>query len=210
MLATCDQFIYVAVGQFGILRNLAEQRRMAEYDDSNHPRRKRRTREHILEDLSENHLERNVLLQGHVLRRPQRDYGVDVIMFHFADDGTIENGEVRFQLKATDGLNVIQQERVISFPIKTGDLHYWGLEIYPFILVVFDAQADVAFWLHVQEYIKLHPESVSPEQVSVNVHIPVSNKLTVESIETFRKLSVQIVTNLRDQGGFPDASRKPR
>lgn len=68
---------------------------MPEYDDRNKPQRKRRTREHILEDLSENHLERNVLLKGHVLRRPERDYGVDVSMFHFADDGTIENGEVR-------------------------------------------------------------------------------------------------------------------
>ena len=183
---------------------------MPEYDDRNNPQRKRRTREHILEDLSENQLERNVLLKGHVLRRPERDYGVDVTMFHFADDGTIENGEVRFQLKATDGLNVIKQGTAISFPIKTGDLHYWGLEIYPFILIVFDAKAEVAFWLHVQEYVNLHPDSVNPDQESVNVHIPVSNKLTVESIETFRKMSLQIVKNLRNQGGFPDVSRKPK
>ena len=60
---------------------------MPRYDDMDHPRRKRRTREHVIEDLSENHLERLVLLKGHVLRRPVRDYGVDATMFHFADDG---------------------------------------------------------------------------------------------------------------------------
>jgi len=183
---------------------------MSEYDGEHNPRRKRRTRGHVIEDLSKNHLERKVLLKGHVLRRPERDYGVDVTMFHFADDGAIENGEVRFQLKATDGLNVIKQGTVISFPIKTGDLHYWAREIYPFILVVFDAKAERAFWLHVQEYVNHHPDSVNPDQNSVNVHIPVSNKLTVESVEAFRNMSLQIVENLRNQGGFPDVSWKPR
>lgn len=183
---------------------------MSEYDGEESPRRKRRTREHVIEDLSENHLERMVLLRGHVLRRPERDYGVDVTMFHFADNGTIENGEVRFQLKATDGLNVIKQGTVVSFTIKTGDLHYWGLEIYPFILVVFDAKAERAFWLHVQEYLSRHPDCLDPDQESVNVHIPVSNKLTVESIETFRNMSLEIVKNLRNHGGFPDVSRYPK
>ncbi len=54
----------------------------------------------VLEDLSENFLERKVLKRGHVLQRPKRDYGVDVTMFHYADNGEIENGEIRFQLKA--------------------------------------------------------------------------------------------------------------
>ena len=62
------------------------------------PKRKRRTREHVIEDLSENHLERKVLLRGHLLRRPVRDYGVDVTMFHFSETGEIENGEVRLSL----------------------------------------------------------------------------------------------------------------
>lgn len=183
---------------------------MSEYDDSDSPRRKRRTREHVIEDLSENHLERKVLLEGHLLRRPERDYGVDVTMFHFGDDGEIENGEVRFQLKATDHLKLIRQGTVISFPIKTGDLHYWALEVYPFNLVVFDAKADEAFWLDVQEYVKLRPNAVNPDQELVNVHIPVSNKLTVKSIEVFRNKSLQIVDVLRNRGGFPDVTRKPR
>jgi hypothetical protein len=68
---------------------------MSQHDDEFRPQRKRRTREHITEDLSENYLERRVLLNGHLLRRPERDYGVDVTMFHFGADGAIENGEVR-------------------------------------------------------------------------------------------------------------------
>lgn len=183
---------------------------MSQHDDKGSPRRKRRTREHVLEDLSENHLERKVLLKGHLLRPPERDYGVDVTMFHFGDDGAIENGEVRFQLKATDSLTMIHQGTVISLPIQTSDLHYWALEIYPFILVVFDAKSEKAYWLHIQEYVNRNPDQVDAEKETVNIHIPVSNKLTVRSIEVFRNKSLQTVNLLRNQGGFPDVKRIPR
>lgn len=172
--------------------------------------RKRRTRQHVIEDLSENHLERKVLLKGHLLRRPERDYGVDVTMFHFAKNGEIENGEVRFQLKATEKLKVIRNGTVISFPTSTGDLHFWSLEIYPFILVVFDAGKDRAFWLYVQEYVSKNPDRVSPEKETVNVHIPTVNKLTIRSIDYFRRLSLGVVDALRSQGGFPDVASKPK
>lgn len=183
---------------------------MSRFDDEQNHGRKRRTREHIIEDLSENYLERLVLLKGHVLRRPDRDYGVDVTMFHFAEDGAVENGEVRFQLKATDRLKKTRGGKAISFPIKTGDLHYWSLETYPFILIVYDAKTEIAYWLGVQEYVNHHPESVKSGRKSVNIHIPVSNTLTVESIEAFRKQSLQIVDHLRNQGGFPFGSHKPK
>ena len=179
-------------------------------DDRSNPRRKRRTREHIIEDLCENHLERKVLLKGHLLRRPDRDYGVDVTMFHFATGGAIENGEVRFQLKATDRLNMILDGTIVSLPIKTGDLHYWALEIYPFILVVFDAQSEKAYWLHIQEYVGDHPDQLDPERETVNVHIPVINRLTLRSIEAFRQKSLQTVNRLRNQGEFPDVRGKPK
>lgn len=183
---------------------------MSDREDKGSPQRKRRTREHVLEDLSENHLERLILLAGHVLRRPKRDYGVDVTMFHFADDGTIESGEVRFQLKATDGLKLIKRGSVISIPIKPGDLHYWQLEIYPFILIIYDALAEIAFWLHVQEYVGLHPDCLDPEQETVQVHIPVANRLASESIAAFRAMSLQTVQELRAPEERPDDRRKPR
>ena len=70
-------------------------------------------------------------------------------MFNFDSQGkTLPNGEVRFQLKATEKLRVIKQGTVIS--LSTKDLHNWSLEIYPFILVVFDATKEHAYWLHIR------------------------------------------------------------
>lgn len=73
---------------------------------------------------------------------------------------------------------------------------------------MFDAKAKDAFWLHVQEYVDLHPDIVESDQRSVNVHIPLSNKLSVESIDIFHKLSLQIVKNLRDKGGFRNVVKR--
>ena len=67
----------------------------------------RRTREQIIEELSLNFLEHKALERGHQLvPATKREYGYDATMFHFSPQtGEIENGEVRFQLKATDHLD---------------------------------------------------------------------------------------------------------
>ncbi len=173
-------------------------------EDERTPQRKTRTFEHVLEDLSENFLERKVLERGHVLQRPRRDYGVDVTMFHYAESGEIENGEIRFQLKASKSLKLIKNGEFISMPIATGDLHYWSLEFYPFILVLYEETTNCAYWLHIQPYVNKVPDCLDPDKKTFNVHVPVANKLTVSSIDKFRRLSMTIVDKLRNQGGFPD------
>jgi hypothetical protein len=183
---------------------------MANRKSGGRGRRKRRTRQHVLEDLSENHLEHKVLLCGHVLRRPERDYGVDVTMFHFDQQGRIENGEVRFQLKATDKLTTTKRGEIVTYPIKIGDLHYWSREFYPFILVIFDAKASRGYWLNVQDYVTENPGIDNAGQDTVNVHVPIVNELTVESIKLFRQRSLETIERLRQQGGTADAARKPR
>ena len=67
-------------------------------------RRKRRTREHVIADLSVNHVERLVLRCGWVARRMNPDCGIDLYMETYNHDGEVENGGVWFQLKATDRL----------------------------------------------------------------------------------------------------------
>ena len=61
-------------------------------------RRKRRTREHIISDLSVNHVERLILRCGWVARRMNPDYGIDLYMETYNDQGEIENEGVWFQL----------------------------------------------------------------------------------------------------------------
>ena len=46
--------------------------------------RKQRTREHIIEDLGFNYVERQILYAGHIIQRfTQNDYGYDGIVYTF-------------------------------------------------------------------------------------------------------------------------------
>ncbi len=101
--------------------------------------RKRRTRQHVIEEMGVNLLERQVLRRAYQLQRPSLgEYGWDAAMFHFSPDGQIENGEVRFQVKATNNLNIA--DVTIRCRVETADLHYWYWDEFPFVLVVYDAR----------------------------------------------------------------------
>ncbi len=114
------------------------------------PPRKQRTREHVIADLSINHVERQVLLAGHVVERWLHDYGLDLVLFTFTPEGQVEHGEVYFQVKATDHLKLSRDRRFISFRIERAHLRYWLGELFPVILIVYDVSSDRAYWFYVQ------------------------------------------------------------
>src|SRR5438874_133319 len=102
--------------------------------------RKRRTREHVIADLSVNFLERFILRCGYTADPiTKSDYGLDLMLFAYSPEGEIENGQVLFQLKATDRLPLLADGRTISFPVEVAHLWHWEAEPYPIILVVYDA-----------------------------------------------------------------------
>ena len=172
------------------------------------PPRKRRTRAHVIADLSENHLERMVLLCGHILRRPIRDYGVDVTMFHFDSRGLLENGEVRFQLKATDQVRSAN-DGAIAIRIDRRDMNHWSSEPFPLILVVFDTKNETAFWLHVQEYAENNPRWKVTTGKTLVLHVPRANSLSQSAIERFRNLSLENFKRLERLESH-DVRKRPR
>lgn len=121
--------------------------------------RKRRTRGHIIADLSANHVERQALLCGYSVERVIHDYGIDLLLYTYTEEGEVENEIIKIQMKATDSLPVLKDGRTIAFPVLRADLHYWLGEILPVIFVVYDAQADIAYWLYVQAYFQNLPDS---------------------------------------------------
>ena len=54
--------------------------------------RKRRTKEHIIADLSVNHVEYFALKCGFSVERIQADYGYDLQIYCYDDNGEFENG----------------------------------------------------------------------------------------------------------------------
>src|SRR5213592_2292882 len=67
--------------------------------------RKQRTRQHVIADLSVHHVERFILEEGHTAQRLGSDYGYDLVMSTFDEQGFVEPGSVYFQFKAMETLD---------------------------------------------------------------------------------------------------------
>ena len=98
--------------------------------------RKKRTREHIIADLSVNYLERQALLRGYSIERIAHDYGLDLFVHTYNDEGDVEPGRLLFQLKATDNPKRVRNGKAVAFRVEMADLRWWLHELMPVILTV--------------------------------------------------------------------------
>jgi hypothetical protein len=114
--------------------------------------RKRRAREHILADLSVNYLERFILEAGHTVERQMSEYGYDLTVAIFDENGFFEPGHADFQLKASESLTQNRTGKSFVQRLRVEDYHLWIHEPLPVFLVQFDAGERRAFWLHIQKY----------------------------------------------------------
>jgi hypothetical protein len=153
--------------------------------------KKRRTREHVIADLSVNHVERYALLCGFSVEPVRMDYGIDLIVHTFNRKGEFENGRLLFQLKATDRLKVSADGQTVACRIERSDLRYWLREPMPVILVLYDARANVAYWLNVQTHFRARRGfelSQVGEMVTVAIpRINVLDRAAMNSIARYKK-----------------------
>ncbi len=119
--------------------------------------RKRRTREHIIADLSVNFIERQVLLCGHTVERIVHDYGYDLFWFTFSASGEPEAGEIRLQVKATEQVRRDRKTGGMALRVQRADVAHWLSERLPVIVVLYDVKSDTAFWLDIQSYFRRLP-----------------------------------------------------
>jgi len=161
-------------------------------------RRKRRTREHILADLSANYVEGHVLRCGFSVERVAHDYGIDLILFTYDREGECEPGNVFLQLKATDRLQLVSGGERIAFRIDRADLLAWLEQTMPVILIIYDGKTDRAYWLYVQAHFEKQPE-FSPATVGeqVTVHLPKANTVSQATIRRFANFRERICQQAR-------------
>jgi hypothetical protein len=112
--------------------------------------RKRRTRQHVIADLSVHHVEGFILEEGHTTQRLGSDYGYDLIARTFDDQGYIEPGAIYFQFKARATLEVSRTDLVYDLDIR--DFNLWIREEAPVILVLYHGVRRRAVWLPIQNY----------------------------------------------------------
>jgi hypothetical protein len=164
--------------------------------------RKRRTREHVIADLSVNHVERHVLLCGFTVERIIRDYGLDLFLATYDANGEVENGYVLLQVKATDQLRVSAAGDVNLLRLEVSHVRAWLGELMPVILIVYDASADTAYWLYVQSHFESRRRQLrSRGRATLTVRIPRANVLNQAAVRRFAefrdRVSLQVSPHLR-------------
>jgi hypothetical protein len=158
-------------------------------------RHKRRTRSHVIDDLSFNHLERFVLLCGWSAQRERPDYSIDVKIRTYDQRGEVQMGYILVQLKGTDTLVFNSQRTVVSCRIDRRDVAFWVRNPFPVILVRYDARNDQAYWVHIQDYFA-SGGGLEHEQTgqTLTVHIPGANRVDCEAIAEFGRLLAERVS----------------
>ena len=149
--------------------------------------RKRRTRQHVIADLSVHHVERFILEEGHTAQRLGSDYGYDLILWTFDEHGYPEPGLIYFQFKAGETLELRGVNYVYDLEVR--DYNLWMLEKTPVILVLFDATRKRAYWLHIQGYFR-EDAARRPKKgaKTVRVSVPKSQVVNRRAITRMRTL----------------------
>ncbi len=114
--------------------------------------RKRRTREHVIADMSRVHVEMALVRAGFTIELTRYDYGYDLSVSTYDKDGYVEPGEALIQLKATDTIERGARAGAWAFDVKVADYNLWKREPSPVFLVLYDASQSEAYWLYVQQY----------------------------------------------------------
>jgi hypothetical protein len=159
------------------------------------PDRKRRTRGHIIADLSVNHVERLILQCGWTPQRISFDYGLDLSMSTFDPRGYVENGVVYFQLKASDSPRVVTSRDSIALRLDWRDVVFWLNEWMPIILVVYDARRDMAWWLYLQEGLRNQIRERGRRSTQrLTIYVPLANVLDSRAIRLFARFRDEALT----------------
>lgn len=155
------------------------------------PEHIKRVRSHIIADLSENHVERAILHEGHTVEFRRKDYGIDAVVYTHKRNGAPEPGYISLQLKATDKINI--RGGVAKKQISAKHLKSWSEEAYPVILIFYDAKSDAAYWLHLQPYLKSLKGKLKKSKL---LSIPTTNVWDRAAVKNIRELKNKIHTDI--------------
>jgi Domain of unknown function (DUF4365) len=77
------------------------------------------------------------------------------------------------------------------------DLDLWGSEPFPVYLVLFDAQAEAAYWLYLQQYLEANRIVVSAMTgKSLEVRVAMTQNLDLAAVETWRSDKARVLTEI--------------
>lgn len=109
------------------------------------------------------------------------DYGYDGLISTFDENGEAENGEIYVQLKCTDHIRYSENCQAFIFDLSIRDLELWLFNAQPVLLVLYNAQAEDAFYVNLQDYFRENSISLQNGNRFVRVFIPAGNRFNTDA-----------------------------
>jgi hypothetical protein len=120
------------------------------------------------------------------------------MMETFNATGEPESGRVLFQLKATETIKVRDKRRAVAVRLDWRDVQAWRTELMPVILVLYDAHADRAYWLHVQPYFTAQRHRSRREtQATTTVYLPRHQVVNEAAIRQYAGLRDAVMSRIQ-------------
>jgi len=139
-----------------------------------------RSRSHVLEKLSRQHVE-DIFPVEWVVRSVEQDYGLDLSV-EIVSGESVTGCEFSIQLKATDSLKTSGD--YVLHRCKVSTANYFLRRPEPVMYLVYDASEEKAYWLWIQPYLR-ELDQARPEwreKKTVGLRIPKANSLTPETV----------------------------
>jgi Domain of unknown function (DUF4365) len=155
---------------------------------------KKRERTHVIASQSTTHVKSFIDAVGFTAEEVRNDYGYDLLMSTFDEDGEVEAGMVYLQLKATDRIKVVGN--AVSFSMDIRDYNLWTKEPLPVFLIVYDAKKKRAYWLYVQSYFGDGSRKPKPSADSITVRIPLTKIVDEDFIRYARERKIDVLRQL--------------
>lgn len=92
------------------------------------------------------------------------------------------------QLKATDHLKTSRDGRSALVGVERRDVLSWMRELYPVILVLYDAARDLAYYLVIADYFAGANVFVRLKGATVTVPVPLDNVVSEQAIRHLARL----------------------
>jgi hypothetical protein len=152
--------------------------------------RKQRTRAQLIEDLGFNCIEYEIIHAGFTMRRstPNHDYGFDGYIQFFYPNGEFHPNGAKFQLKSTDNIKYSSVENAFACDLSVKDLVTWLETTENTLLILFDAQNEVAYFTDLQDYFRQNPEVLRNVKKYIRVYLPVQKVFNVQAVQSLPKI----------------------
>jgi Domain of unknown function (DUF4365) len=95
---------------------------------------------------------------------------------------------VHFQLKSTDNIQYSKSKKAFTFDLGIRDLELWLSDDRKMLLVLYDAQNDVAYYIDLQSYFQKNRDVLENIHKFVRVYLPELQVFNQQSAMDLRKL----------------------